>query len=225
MHWKGRTHHCGYTGPHKKGGTLDPANYRPTAVGDPLYRLYTVILNARLVNWSEKHGLRSIRSPSQAGVRPGRSTVHRYFAPRHFIDHAKQALYTRFVGLQKAYDTFQHDLLWGRLRQIGVRSRMLPAFQFLYATRTSAMKIDGTTGQPAVQHMGVQQVCPLSPTLFGIFFDGLHDYMLAWAPAVVPQSKPYAWPSRQLHPDKLDTCNCQKMMPTPGANGAVETSA
>ncbi len=46
------------------------------------------------------------------------------------------------------------------------------------------MKIDGTAGQPAVQHMGLRQGCPLSPTLFGIFFDGLHDFLLAWAPAV-----------------------------------------
>ena len=52
---------------HKKGCTLDPANYRPVAVGEPLYRLYTVILNARLVHWTEQHCL---RSPTQAGFRP-----------------------------------------------------------------------------------------------------------------------------------------------------------
>ncbi len=63
---------------HKKGCTLDPANYRPIAVGEPLYRLYIIILNTRLVDWSEKHGL---RSPSQAGFRPGRSTIHDLFSP------------------------------------------------------------------------------------------------------------------------------------------------
>ena len=49
---------------------LDAANYRPIAVGKPLYRLYTIILNKRLVGWSEEHQL---RSPFQAGFRPGQS--------------------------------------------------------------------------------------------------------------------------------------------------------
>ena len=68
---------------HKKGCTLDAANYRLIAVGEPLYRLYTIILNKRLVGWSEEHQL---RSPVQAGFRPGQSPIHHLFALRHFID-------------------------------------------------------------------------------------------------------------------------------------------
>ncbi len=45
------------------------------------------------------------------------------------------------------------------------------------------MKIAGTAGPPAIQQMGVRQGCPLSPTLFGIFFDGLHDHLMQHAPS------------------------------------------
>ncbi len=110
-------------------------------------------------------GLRSMASaaPHRPGFRPGRSTVHHLFALRRFIDHAKlakRALYACFVDLQKAYDTVQHDLLWGRLRLIGVSPRMLAAIQSLYATGTLAMKIDGTAGRPAMQHMGLRAGMP-----------------------------------------------------------------
>ena len=118
-----------------------------------------------------------------------RATTKR--ALRHFIDHAllaKRPLYACFVDLQKAYDTVQHALLWARLQRIGVSPRMLAAVQSLYASGTLAMKVDGTAGQPAVPRMGVRQGCPLSPTLFGIFFDGLHDHLQAHAPHLVCSS-------------------------------------
>ena len=70
---------------HKKGAVTDTANYRPIAVGEPLYRLYTIILNASLVAWSEEHGL---RNPTQAGFRLGHSPIHHLFALRHFTDRA-----------------------------------------------------------------------------------------------------------------------------------------
>ena len=168
---------------HKKGSDLDTANYRPIAVGEPLYRLYAIILNKRLVDWTESVG---VRSPAQAGFRPKYSTVHQLFALRHFVDRARLRqvpLYTCFIDIQKAYDSVQHQLLWARLRHVGVCGPMLAAIQSLYATGTISMKVGGTAGEPKVQQMGVRQGCPLSPTLFGIFFDGLHDHFRTVCPS------------------------------------------
>ncbi|RYE04502.1 MAG: reverse transcriptase family protein [Rickettsiaceae bacterium] len=188
---------------HKKGCTLDAANYRPIAVGEPLYRLYTIILNRRLVGWSEEHQL---RSPTQAGFRPRQSPIHHLFALRHFIDTAcisRRPLYACFVDLQKAYDTVQHDLLWARLKFIGVGPRMLAAIKSLYSSGTLAMKVTGTAGQPRVQQMGVRQGCPLSPTLFGLFFDGLHDRLHACAPTAGVQLRSGRWVSSLVYADDV----------------------
>ena len=59
---------------------------------------------------------------------------------------------------------------------------MLAAIQSLYSSGTLSMKVAGTAGRPRTQQMGVRQGCPLIPTLFGIFFDGLHDHLLSCAP-------------------------------------------
>ena len=71
------------------------------------------------------------------------------------------------------------------------------------ATSVLAMKIDGTAGQPAVQRTGVWQDCPLSPKLLGIFFDGLHDSLLAWALAVGVQLTFGRWVSSLVCADDV----------------------
>ncbi len=47
--------------------------------------------------------------------------------------------------------------------------------------------------------------CPLmiSPTLFGIFFDGLHDYSLAWNPATGVQLRSRQWVSSVMYADDI----------------------
>ena len=68
---------------HKKGSKVDPLNYRPIAVTQSVMRLYASILNARLMTFAEDTGL---RADTQAGFRPGRSTVHQIFTLQHLID-------------------------------------------------------------------------------------------------------------------------------------------
>ena len=67
----------------KRGNATDTAHYRPIAVGKPPSRLYASILGQRLVPYTEQQGL---RSPTQAGYRPGHSTMHQTFMLQHVID-------------------------------------------------------------------------------------------------------------------------------------------
>ena len=175
----GSLHSIIFTPVFKKGDESDTSNYRPIAVGEPLCRLYAAILNSRIVNWAETNGL---RAPCQAGFRPRLSTEHQLFALRHFIDRSKsqkQPLFAAFVDLKKAYDSVQHPLLWAALQRKGIHGKMLAGIQSLYDGGDMSMKISGSSGASGTARVGVRQGCPLSPTLFGIFFDSLDAQLQA----------------------------------------------
>ena len=80
---------------------------------------------------------------------------------------------------------------------------MLAAIQSLYACGTLAMKVGGTAGAPLAQQNGVRQGCPLSPTLFGIFFDGLHAHVDHTAPHAGVQLGSGRWVSSLVYADNV----------------------
>ena len=139
-------------------------------------RLYATILNKRLVSFTEDYDL---RDPTQAGFRPGKSTIHQIFALQHFVDAAtpEQPLYCCFLDLKSAYDRVPKQALWEALRRLGIGGKGLGAFQSFHTNSTMSMKIDGRTGGSVPSVSGVKQGCPLSPTLFGLFIDGLFHYL------------------------------------------------
>ena len=130
-----------------------------------------------------------LRAPSQAGFRPGLSTLHQIFTLQHLIDravHVKQPLFCCFLDLKGAYDRVPRALLWQSLARIGVPATLLAAIQSLYTTADYAISVGGRRGDCARSACGVKQGCPLSPTLFGILLDGLHWALLAGAPGAGP---------------------------------------
>ena len=165
---------------HKRGRKDDPNNFRPIAVTHPLMRLYAGLLNTRLLEYTEEHGL---RAPSQAGFRPGHFVVHQIFSLRHMVDKQMQAgrcLCICFLDLKSAYDRVSRPVLW---QPLGLHGSMLQAFQGLYGSAIVAVKINGRQGLPLVSVSGVRQGCPLSPTLFGLLADGLHRFLQSAAAA------------------------------------------
>ena len=179
---------------YKRGNASDPDNYRPISVTDPLMRLYASILNARIVNFTEEQDL---RSPSQAGFRPGLSTLHQLLTLQHFVDRNLKdgrPLYCCFLDLKGAFDRVQRPLLWELLGRLGIHGRMLAAVQSLYTDCTVAIHVAGRTGSSIPSITGVKQGCPLSPTLFGLLLDGLHRFLRSHCPVQGPLVGPIRVP-------------------------------
>jgi hypothetical protein len=155
-----------------------------------LAKLYTIILNNRLVAWAEAAG---VRVPTQTGFRPRHATTHHAFVLQHLIEKYKRRrpgekhLFCCFVDLAKAYDSVPRDLLWQRLHDVGVRGRMLHAIKGLYDVGVDMhIKTANGTLDPVCASVGVKQGCPLSPTLFGLYIDGLQHHVASTCPHAGP---------------------------------------
>jgi hypothetical protein len=171
----------------KKGDPADWSNYRPVAMVPLLPKLYCIILNHRLMTWAEAAG---IRSPAQAGFRPERGTAHQAFVLQHIVTEykrRKKPLFCCFIDLSKAYDSVPRALLWQRLHDVGVRGRILHSIKAMYDVGVDMhIKTPHGTLDPIAATVGVKQGCPLSPLLFGIYIDSLHQHVASHCPDIGP---------------------------------------
>lgn len=174
-----------------KGSKGDMNNYRGLTVTCTLYKIYAVILNRRLDDFCEMHG---IRSPTQCGFRRSLGTSTGLFALQHAIHRTccppsqggqGQPLFTCFIDFRKAFDIVVRDLIWARLDSLGIRGKFAQAVQDLYSNTRLNIKIQGKTSKGFVlTTSGVKQGCPLSPTLFGLFIEQLHDLFQLRCPSI-----------------------------------------
>ena len=88
--------------------------------------------------------------------------------------------------MKGAFDRVPRALLWEVLQRLGVHGTMLRAIQSLYRGVGLSMNVSGRTGTSVRSETGVKQGCPLSPTLFGLFCDGLHRYLAHRCPTLGP---------------------------------------
>jgi hypothetical protein len=109
------------------------------------------------------------------------NTENHLFHLRHVWDVSQQPgaapMYLAFVDLKQAYDRVSRPLLWTALDFIGVQGAFLAAIQSLYSDVQMAVRLP--SGPSPYFPCGLRQGCPLSPTLFTLFFDHLMDYLRA----------------------------------------------
>jgi hypothetical protein len=107
--------------------------------------------------------------------------------------------------IKKAFDTVPRDLLLERCRQLGIHGRFLLLLERLYDTIQAQVVVNGKIGDPIDTCLGTKQGSELSPLLFGLFVEMLHELItIRGKPAAGGQSTPLGPKVGDLHvPDLL----------------------
>lgn len=165
---------------YKKGDEGDPDNYRPIALVNAVVKLFTFLLYIRLENWVNS---KDILPEFQAGFRRGRGTSDNIFVLNALIQKAlntiKGKLFVLFVDFRRAFPSLNHLLLWFKLKNYGISTKIIRILASLYSKAMMFVKIAGSVSEGIDITEGVLQGDILSPLLFAIFLADLEAYLKA----------------------------------------------
>ena len=125
---------------HKKGAHDDPKNYRVITLISCLVKLFTSIINQRLITWSTAN---EISTDAQFGFKSGHSTIDAIFILQNLIKKRlknKKRLYCAYIVLQRAFDSVYRNALWYKLIKYGVYGKLLKLLRSMYFAVKSCVR-------------------------------------------------------------------------------------
>lgn len=146
-----------------------PNNYRGISLVSNFAKLFTSVLNQRLMDWSDSF---DVITDAQFGFRPGFGTVDAIFALISVIFKslsANKRLYCCFVDYTKAFDTVQRLMLWYKLSKIGFQGKLLTVIKSMYTNVSTCVCVDGFNSEYFSNELGLMQGEVLSPILFSLY--------------------------------------------------------
>ena len=167
----------------KKGDNMCMDNYRGITIGSLFSKIYSAVWEKRMSVWAEDQRL---RSPTQFGFRAGLGTLHNIFLLRHLVDTQREPitqggkgspLYACFIDFEKAFDSAPREHIFRRLEERGVHGIALLAVKAMFEGIRVRVKCGNKRSAPFSTSQGVKQGDPLSPFLFGIFVEILHEML------------------------------------------------
>nr|VZH99524.1 unnamed protein product [Spirometra erinaceieuropaei] len=153
-----------------KGGSRASANnYRPVSLTSICCKIMEKIIKKALVQFLEQHHL---LSDAQHGFRSGRScltnllfTLERWTKARD----EGNVVHAIYIDFKKAFDSVPHQRLWYKLRNAGIRGRLLVWIQSFLAGRSQRVQVGRQQSSDVSVVSGVPQGSVLGPTLFLVF--------------------------------------------------------
>lgn len=161
---------------HKKGEVSVVSNYRGISFMNTMAKLFTGILLARLERWVITN---NILNEYQAGFRRGYSTCDNVFNLISIInlvlkDKGKK-LYSFFVDFKAAFDNVNRHALFYKLYSMGLSSKFMNVLKGLYNNTNAQVWCNGSLSPEFETLNGVKQGCLLSPLIFALYLNDLHD--------------------------------------------------
>ena len=126
---------------YKKKDKLDCENYRGISLLSHAGKIIITIIQRRILKRAEE-----VISESQAGFRPGRSTVDQLFTLRQIAEkylEKDRELYCCYIDFEKAFDSVWQEGVWRALRFFGFPQKIINLLQALYSKSNSAVRVNG----------------------------------------------------------------------------------
>jgi hypothetical protein len=160
-----------------KGENSDPSKYRPIALLDTLYKLWTSLQAKVLSDHAEEH---SILSSQQAGFRRFHNTTQQLQLFTSALEDAKltcQNIYALLVDFTSAFKMIDHPTLFFTMQKLGFPRDAIDVIKDVYTGATSRVQWATTTTSPIPIHRGTMQGDSLSPFLFLLYLEPLLSWL------------------------------------------------
>lgn len=162
---------------YKKGEKTDPLNFRPIALLNCAYKVYSSIQTDRLNAWTNSF---NIINENQFGFRSGRDTADaasRVFTCISNAISTNKKLHILFLDIAKAYDSVQHWALKQTLEAYGLHDRDVHLIMdMVCGYHTKLILQDGLTSAIDIT-TGLRQGDGLSPILYSLFLNPLLEWL------------------------------------------------
>ncbi|GFQ75972.1 retrovirus-related Pol polyprotein from type-1 retrotransposable element R2 [Trichonephila clavata] len=153
---------------HKKGAVENIDNWRPIALSNTIYKLFTKCLARSLSVWFETF---EVLSPSQKGFTPFDGVIEHNFLLSQHIESArtrKSESLVAWLDLSNAFGSVPHQAILNALTNEGADQDFIDLVANLYDGASSEILTnEGPTEQIPILR-GVKQGCPLSGALFNL---------------------------------------------------------
>ena len=158
----------------KNGTKSDPNNYRGISLLSCLGKLFSAILNQRLLGYaSEKKNLNTEQLGFLSGNRTSDAHIILNTLIQSYCHTNGKKIFACFIDFKKAFDTIPRDILFTKLMGYGVTGKFFNTLKTMYSNDNCCVKVGIKITEVFAANQGVKQGCILSPLLFNIFLSDI----------------------------------------------------